>query len=360
MDEALKTLLKDSDNESIRRCAAGALSNIRSSAQYEARLRAESKRAVFRKGFRPRKWSPRSEASLREVLARRVKTDALEFSVRWRAATVIQACVRMRIQVRGSRPWLAGRRRSSVSSSCPTELAAGTPPAVEELERVARRLRDACDSSSETRAAVSDLAHLLADAQAEHCAHILDAVDSLGLPGLLVKLLAAGGAGGHTGLTRMGVSALVNVADIGGARIVKEAGGIEVFTPLLGSPDESLCYLAAAGIQNVLSSSDMMDDGDCMQRLVRGRVEAHLEALREAANDRIRRCAAGALANLDQSPAYQRLKSAMVVKEHYKEQAELDFREQSKNDGSGCAGSCDGSPRSVTTELALSAVFDVV
>lgn len=377
-DERLRELLLAGagTNEHILRCAAGALSNIRNSPQYEARLAAEERarahqsagKARQSKGWQPRKWSPRSEASLQKALAARVQADAMSFAMRWRGAVVIQAAARRRLGLRAAHALRWRERPSDAWSfgegSAEAEAEGALAEELEaQLEAIATRLRTACDVSSETKEAVSELAHVLSEVSDAECAPLLRALARLDVVRRLVRLLSTVERGAHTHLVHIGLSALVNVADIGGALLVKRDGGLDLLLRLLHSPadaDEAVVFLATAGVQNVLSTPQMANDSDCMQKLVRCDAEAVLQRLAGHANPSVSRSAEGALANLAGSRVHKLLKSALQVTEHYRSQAELDLRTQSRSGTSSGAGSCDGSPRSNTSEQQNRFVYEVV
>lgn len=374
-DEQLRELVKTSPNEHVRRCAAGALCNIRASPQYAARLAAEARAEERRRAAAPRgtetaasrghstrKWSPRSEQSLQNALAARVKADALHFAARRRAAVTIQAASRRRLGVRAAHA-LRWRERSSDAAFFDGEDTGADvlPDDMEaELASIGARLREAYDASSEVKAAISELAHLLSEVADEHCIALIRSLARLDVVRLLVRLLSMIDLVAHSHLAHIGLSALVNVADIGGALLVKRDGGLDLLLALMRSPTESFVFLATAGVQNVLSTPQMANDADCMQKLVRCGAEATLQQLAGHANPSISRSATGALANLAQSSAHKVLKSALYVTEHYKSQAELEVRAQLRSHSSSGIGSGKSSPRSNTADLRNSFVYELV
>lgn len=379
-DELLRTMLKESENQHIKRCAAGALANIRASAPYKARLAAErtaeermaaqgppaspsASSTSSRSSFKPRKWSPRSEESLQRALEARIKSDALVFETRWRAAVLLQAAARRRLGVRALQA-LQWRERAidiaEVLDGAHDDLEPLPDERVAELTAIATRLRSACDTSAETKAAVLKLATELSEADDALCLPLLRTVAQLDPIRPLVRLLSTVDPAAHAHLMHIGLSALVNLADIGGAALLNRAGGVDLLLRMLPSSDESVAFLAAAGVHNVLSTRKMLDDAECMTAMLRHSAEAALDSLVEHPNESVSRSAAGALANLSQSAVLQQLKDALAVAEHYRSQAQLDMREQSKGGMPGIAGSCDGSPRSVAAELANMTVYDAV
>ncbi|KAJ1616115.1 hypothetical protein T492DRAFT_1108432 [Pavlovales sp. CCMP2436] len=375
-DERLRELVNTSTNEHIQRCAAGALSNIRASPQFQARLVAEKRRlqrsdeqgrssdemGQLEGGWRPRQWSPRSEQSLQSALTARVKADALQFSERWRAAVVVQAAVRRRLGVRAAQS-LRWRERAADAVFFEGEDT-GEGVLLEGMEADLAAIVARLEGSvvcAESKEAVSELAHILSEVEEEECIPLIRALARLDAIRLLVRLLTNVDMGAHQHLAHIGVSALVNVADIGGALLVKRDGGLDLLLAQLRAPDESLLFLAAAGLQNVLSTPQMASDSDCMQKLVRCGAEVTLRQLASHHNHSIGRSASGALANLARSGVYKLLKSALLVREHYKAEQDLDVRMVMSTSGSSGAGSCDGgSPRSDSREKGNSFVYAVV
>lgn len=361
--------MKTSSNEHILRCASGALSNIRASPQYAARLEADE-RAQQRaqhahgapRGFKPRRWSPRSEESLQNALAARAKADALQFAARWKAAVTLQAAARRRLGVRAVHAlrWRERADDAAFFDDDVTDAGELSAEAEDEIATIAARLRDACDASGGTKEAVSRLAHALSEVSDADAVPLVRALARLGVVRLLVRLLSTIDLLALAHLAHIGLSALVNVADIGGALVVKRDGGLDLLLAQMRSPDESAVFLATAGVHNVLSTPRMADDADCMLRLVRCGAEATLRQLAAHPSHAISKSAQGALADLARSRAHTLLKGALYVTEHYKSQADLDVRAQLRSASSSGMGSCDGSPRSNTTELQNSFIYEAV
>ena len=88
------------------------------------------------------------------------------------------------------------------------------------------------------------------------------------------------------------LSALVNLAAIGGMTLVKSSSGFELFCEQLSSAKKSHVYYSAAGVQN------MMRDRECLQKAVDSGIDFVLEKLLDAVDPEIARFAAGALANI--------------------------------------------------------------
>ena len=93
-------------------------------------------------------------------------------------------------------------------------------------------------------------------------------------------------------LLHCALGALVNLACIGGGHLVKRQGGLELMLDMLRSSQPAVQYFAAAGVQN------MVNDIECLQRVVDTDSDVILEELLDSPNMEIRRFAAGALANV--------------------------------------------------------------
>lgn len=126
----------------------------------------------------------------------------------------------------------------------------------------------------------------------------VESARSVELIGPLIQLLLEQLQSTDRHLVYLGLSILVNLADMGGAALVHEHGGLELLCSLLRADDLSVRYYAVAGVQNLMSSPE------CAARAQGTGVEEVLYAmLDDTENEQIARCAAGAIANIRRAHA---------------------------------------------------------
>lgn len=128
-----------------------------------------------------------------------------------------------------------------------------------------------------------------------------------GLLGPLSLLLLEDMGAADKRLAYVALSVLVNLADVGGAPLVHEHGGLELMLGQLRSDDLSIRYYAVAGVQN------MSANVECAMRVRGTPAERLLEAMLDAEHGQIARCAAGALANIRRASRERRGVSVAAV-----------------------------------------------
>lgn len=135
----------------------------------------------------------------------------------------------------------------------------------------------------------------------------MECVRESGLLGPLALLLLEHMPAVDKRLTYLCLSVLVNLADLGGAALVHEHGGLELMLGLLRSDDLSVRYYAVAGVQNMSALPE------CAIRVRGTGAERLLEAMLDSPHEQTGRCAAGALANIRRAARELRLASAAAV-----------------------------------------------
>ena len=114
-----------------------------------------------------------------------------------------------------------------------------------------------------------------------------------------IALARSTAAEGDVAVMKDLLSALANLACIGGVSLVKQQGGFELMLEQLRAEQVSVMYYALAGVQN------MAGDLECHQQLLATESDRVLEALLEHPRDSIRRLATGALVNISELSAVQ-------------------------------------------------------
>ena len=114
-----------------------------------------------------------------------------------------------------------------------------------------------------------------------------------------IALARSTAAEGDVAVMKDLLSALANLACIGGVSLVKQQGGFELMLEQLRAEQVSVMYYALAGVQN------MAGDLECHQQLLASESDRVLEALLEHPRDSIRRLATGALVNISELTAAQ-------------------------------------------------------
>mmetsp|Transcript_12105 Transcript_12105/g.31668 ORF Transcript_12105/g.31668 Transcript_12105/m.31668 type:complete len:649 (-) Transcript_12105:390-2336(-) len=139
----------------------------------------------------------------------------------------------------------------------------------------------------------------------------VEAVERVELIGPLIQLLLEQINASDRHLVYVGLSILVNLADMGGALLVHAHGGFELLCSLLRANDLSVRYYAVAGVQNLLSTPE------CAARAQGTGVEEVLYAMLEDTdndNEQIARCAAGAIANIRRADPERRPEAAAAAR----------------------------------------------
>jgi len=336
LDEAesrLGALLRESqydETEDIVRCAAGALANIQAvpaASEYTASVTpSPSDRShcdddaddeVVGTDIGRGEASESLEAKLARAVHARV-TYEKEMTIRQHtAARVVQRHVRQLLAVDSARrrnntgegEARAGRSRSP----------AGIREAQAELDRVTAATRQAAavlqsprepveEYTCQVHEAVMHLARLLTNVVGPEAeAHAVQVVESYYLVRPLVLLLVEHLHAPDPRLLYVGLSVLVNLADMGGIELVHQHGGMELFIGLLRAADLSVRYYAVAGVQNMTSAPE------CAVRVRGTGVESLLEVMLDCGNEQIERCAAGALANIRRAVRTEREKQGAAA-----------------------------------------------
>lgn len=129
------------------------------------------------------------------------------------------------------------------------------------------------------------------------------------LLGPLLLLLLEHIAAADTRLLCLGLSALANMADIGGAPLLHAHGALEIVVGCLRSRDVAVRFYAVAAVQNLSAAPE------CALRLRGTGVERLLEAVlcSEAPDADVALCAMGALANIRRAARKQRTAAAAAA-----------------------------------------------
>ena len=119
------------------------------------------------------------------------------------------------------------------------------------------------------------------------------------------------------------LSALANLADLGGQALVRTSGGLDLLLSLLGSEDETAQFYCAVGVQNMVSEAESTE-----QVILRG-YEPILQLLAGSAVQMIAECALSALINVHTMLAtfpMRRVREMHSATEAFSEQLRADGR----------------------------------
>lgn len=108
------------------------------------------------------------------------------------------------------------------------------------------------EGEGDLTASLSELAQLLSSCEPDEEKALCAAIET---SGVLVEIMAALSRGLDEHEQYLALSALVNLADVGGSELVLEHGGFQLLLALVNSDEPNTRYYACAGIQNVRAST---------------------------------------------------------------------------------------------------------
>ncbi|KAG8465577.1 hypothetical protein KFE25_002884 [Diacronema lutheri] len=162
--------------------------------------------------------------------------------------------------------------------------------------------------------AIVDFAAIIEAVSAQGEWVVADAVSRSGVLHVLVPALAAmANADNAEALLCTGLSGVVNVAGMGSAQAILDAGGLELLLDLLASTHENVQFYAAAGLENLASITAVAMDTDVYAKLYDARAEKVLELLHATENQWLETCAKDALANVHRAPARRWFRAAVTI-----------------------------------------------
>jgi len=171
-------------------------------------------------------------------------------------------------------------------------------------------------SLEERREAAQGLFELLKTVRSDQEVAISRAMAASDLPAHLVKLAGFEVHAKASHQAALCLATMTNLASIGTSIELAQAGALPVLVNALMSSDPPTVYYGTACLQNIMAEPDVLESYEFMAILAASEVESRLEALAAVPNPHMASVAAGALANVKQSPQRAQMRAATLIQAH--------------------------------------------